>query len=286
MANDRFFSIHPRKGELVILDKKKGPLVTRSMGLIDLSQATSDTKGGGVMRTIDQNVLVGPDAYEQPMREDFSTHRENIDAILKKHLPLIKGFAPSDVITYFAGIRAATYEEEFIIERSEYVQNLIHAAGIQSPGLASAPAIAEEISRITVDALQEQMEVKPNTGFNPRRRVIPHMSDLTTEEKQEIIRKNPDYGVIICRCEGISKGEIVDTIHSPIPATTIDALKRRVRPGMGRCQGGFCSPLVTQIICEETGLSPEEVTKSGEDSNLILERTHKGERSGRQHETV
>ena len=286
MANDRFFSIHPRKGELVMLDKKKGPLVTRSMGLIDLSQATSDTKGGGVMRTIDQNVLVGPDAYEQPMREDFSTHRENIDAILKKHLPLIKGFAPSDVITYFAGIRAATYEEEFIIERSEYVQNLIHAAGIQSPGLASAPAIAEEISRITVDALQEQMEVKPNTGFNPRRRVIPHMSDLTTEEKQEIIRKNPDYGVIICRCEGISKGEIVDTIHSPIPATTIDALKRRVRPGMGRCQGGFCSPLVTQIICEETGLSPEEVTKSGEDSNLILERTHKGERSGRQHETV
>ena len=286
MANDRFFSIHPRKGELVILDKKKGPLVTRSRGLIDLSQATSDTKGGGVMRTIDQNVLVGPDAYEQPMREDFSTHRENIDAILKKHLPLIKGFAPSDVITYFAGIRAATYEEEFIIERSEYVQNLIHAAGIQSPGLASAPAIAEEISRITVDALQEQMEVKPNTGFNPRRRVIPHMSDLTTEEKQEIIRKNPDYGVIICRCEGISKGEIVDTIHSPIPATTIDALKRRVRPGMGRCQGGFCSPLVTQIICEETGLSPEEVTKSGEDSNLILERTHKGERSGRQHETV
>lgn len=286
MANDRFFSIHPRKGELVILDKKKGPLVTRSMGLIDLSQATSDTKGGGVMRTIDQNVLVGPDAYEQPMREDFSTHRENIDAILKKHLPLIKGFAPSDVITYFAGIRAATYEEEFIIERSEYVQNLIHAAGIQSPGLASAPAIAEEISRITVDALKEQMEVKPNTGFNPHRRVIPHMSDLTTEEKQEIIQKNPDYGVIICRCEGISKGEIVDTIHSPIPATTIDALKRRVRPGMGRCQGGFCSPLVTQIICEETGLSPEEATKSGEDSNLILERTHKGERSGHQHETV
>lgn len=286
MANDRFFSIHPRKGELVILDKKKGPLVTRSMGLIDLSQATSDTKGGGVMRTIDQNVLVGPDAYEQPMREDFSTHRENIDAILKKHLPLIKGFAPADVITYFAGIRAATYEEEFIIERSEYVQNLIHAAGIQSPGLASAPAIAEEISRITVDALKEQMEVKPNTGFNPHRRVIPHMSDLTTEEKQEIIQKNPDYGVIICRCEGISKGEIVDTIHSPIPATTIDALKRRVRPGMGRCQGGFCSPLVTQIICEETGLSPEEVTKSGEDSNLILERTHKGERSGHHHETV
>ena len=271
MANDRFFSIHPRKGELVILDKKKGPLVTRSMGLIDLSQATSDTKGGGVMRTIDQNVLVGPDAYEQPMREDFSTHRENIDAILKKHLPLIKGFAPSDVIPYFAGIRAATYEEEFIIERSEYVQNLIHAAGIQSPGLASAPAIAEEISRITVDALQEQMEVKPNTGFNPRRRVIPHMSDLTTEEKQEIIRKNPDYGVIICRCEGISKGEIVDTIHSPIPATTIDALKRRVRPGMGRCQGGFCSPRIAAILARELNIPLTAVLQDGEGTEILTE---------------
>lgn len=288
MANDRFFSIHPRKGELVILDKKKGPLVTRSMGLVDLTQAASDTKGGGVMRTIDQNVLVGPDAYEQPLREDFSTHRENIDTILQKHLPLIKGFTPADVITYFAGIRASTYEEEFIIERSESVPNLVHAAGIQSPGLASAPAIAEEIANITVGALKERMEVKPNATFNPRRRIVPHMSGLTTEEKQEVIRKNPDYGVIVCRCEGISKGEIVDTIHSPIPAISIDALKRRVRPGMGRCQGGFCSPLVTQIICEETGLSPEEITRSGADSNLILERTHKGvqERNGYQHETV
>ena len=272
MADDRFFTIHPRKGHLAILDKKQGPLVQRSMGLIGLSQAFSDTKGGGVMRTIDGNVLVGPDAFEQPYREDFSTKRENVDAMLNKHLPLIKGFSKADVITYFAGVRAATYEEEFIVEGSERVENLIHAAGIQSPGLASAPAIAEDITKITVDRLSKVMEVKKNDSFNPRRRVTPVMAKLSLEEKQAAIAANPDYGIVVCRCEGISRGEIIDAINSPVPATSIDAIKRRVRPGMGRCQGGFCMPLVTGIICEQTGMKPSEVTKSGEGSELLFEK--------------
>ena len=272
MADDRFFTIHPRKGHLAILDKKQGPLVQRSMGLIGLSQAFSDTKGGGVMRTIDGNVLVGPDAFEQPYREDFSTKRENIDKMLDKHLPLIKGFSKADVITYFAGVRAATYEEEFIIEGSERVQNLIHAAGIQSPGLASAPAIAEEITKITIDRLSKVMDVHKNDKFNPRRRVTPVMAKLSLEEKQAAIEKNPDYGIVVCRCEGISRGEIIDAINSPIPATSIDAIKRRIRPGMGRCQGGVCMPLITGIICEQTGMKPSEVTKSGEGSQLLFEK--------------
>ena len=272
MADDRFFTIHPRKGHLAILDKKQGPLVQRSMGLIGLSQAFSDTKGGGVMRTIDGNVLVGPDAFEQPYREDFSTKRENVDAMLNKHLPLIKGFSKADVITYFAGVRAATYEEEFIVEGSERVENLIHAAGIQSPGLASAPAIAEDITKITVERLSKVMEVKKNDSFNPRRRVTPVMAKLSLEEKQAAIAANPDYGIVVCRCEGISRGEIIDAINSPVPATSIDAIKRRVRPGMGRCQGGFCMPLVTGIICEQTGMNPSEVTKSGEGSELLFEK--------------
>lgn len=276
MANDKFFSIHPRKGELVILDKKKGHLVTRSMGLIGFDAITSDTKGGGVMRTIDGNVLVGPDAYEIPEREDFSTHAENIDAICRKHLPLIKGFNKGDVITYFAGVRAATYEEEFIIERSDYVPNLVHAAGIQSPGLASAPAIAERIVQISVEALAPYVEIHKNEKFNPIRRRTPKMAALSFEEKQRVIRENPDYGVIVCRCEEISKGEIIDAVNSPIPALSVDAIKRRVRPGMGRCQGGFCSPLVTSIICEQTGMTPEEVTKSGGDSAVLLGKTDKG----------
>lgn len=270
MADDKFFTIHPRKGECAILDKKKGALVTRSMGLIDISMASSDTKGGGVMRTIDNNVLVGPDAYEQPLREDFTTNRDHLDVLLSKHLPLIKGFSKADVITYFSGIRASTYEEEFIIEKSEHVGNLIHAAGIQSPGLASAPAIAERIREITVEVLSGVMQVVPNEQFNPRRRVSPVMAKLSLTEKQAAIKANPDYGIVICRCEGISKGEIIDTINSPLPAVSVDAVKRRSRPGMGRCQGGFCSPLVMQIICEQTGMQACEVTKNGEGSNIVF----------------
>lgn len=276
MADDKFFSIHPRKGEIVILDKKKGLDVTRSMGLVSPDMIKSTSKGGGVMRTIDNNVLVGPDAYEQPLKEDFSTHRENIQAVMDKHLKLIKTFQPSDAITYFSGIRACTYEEEFVIERSEYVKNLIHAAGIQSPGFASAPAIAEEIRKITVDVLSECMQVVPNDKFNPCRRKTPHLDRLSFEEKQKVIKKNPDYGVIVCRCEEISRGEIIDAINSPLPATSVDAIKRRIRPGMGRCQGGFCAPFVTNIICEQTGLTPDQITKSGGDSNLLFEKTPKG----------
>jgi len=269
MADDRFFTIHPRKGECAILDKKKGELVTRSMGLVGLKQAFADTKGGGVMRTIDGNVLVGPDAYEQPFREDFSTNRENIDAVLTKHLPLIKGFQKGDAITYFSGIRASNYEEEFVIEKSEHIANLIHAAAIQSPGLVAAPAIAEKISGITRQVLEREMLVVPNERFNPRRRQTPVMAKLTLEERREVIRGNPDYGIVVCRCEGISRGEIIDTVNSPVPAMTIDAVKRRIRPGMGRCQGGFCSPLVLQIICEQKGIKPSEVTKNGGDSYVL-----------------
>lgn len=277
MANDRFFSIHPRKGELVILDKKKGGLLHTSLSLVGAQQLKSDTKGGGIMPTIDGNVLVGPDAYEQPWREEYSTNAEHVDAILKKHLPLIKGLGPQDVITYFSGIRAATYEEDFIVEKSRYVKNLIHAAGIQSPGLASAPAIAEDVARMAAEHLAREMEVRPNAAFDPIRKKRPELSGMSFAQKQAVIQKNPDYGVIVCRCEGISRGEIIDAINSPVPALTLDAIKRRVRPGMGRCQGGFCAPLVAGLIAEQMGGGAEAVQKSGGDSPVLLEKTPKGD---------
>ncbi|MCL2513514.1 MAG: NAD(P)/FAD-dependent oxidoreductase [Oscillospiraceae bacterium] len=276
MAGDQFFSIHPRKGEIVILDKKKGHIPRASMGMLKLSLLTSDSKGGGLMPTADGNVLVGPDAYEIPEREDFSTNKENIDKILKTHLNLVKGLEPSDAIAYLAGIRAPTYEEEFVIEKSEYIKNLVHAAGIQSPGLASAPAIAEDIAKFAVEILSGEMQVLPNEKYNPNRIHKPAIAGLPIEEKQKIIKQNPDYGIIVCRCEEISKGEIIDAIKAPLPALSIDAVKRRVRPGMGRCQGGFCSPLVTKLISENAGISEEEITKSGGGSNLFFGKTNKG----------
>lgn len=273
MAGDQFFTIHPRKGQAAILDKKKGHLVNTVVARPSISLTKGNTKGGGLVKTIDDNILVGPDAVEQPYREDYSTDRQNIEAILKKHLPLVPGLGMGDVITYFAGIRAATYEEDFIVERSEYVNNLIHAAGIQSPGLASAPAIAEEVENIACKALRECMEVKLKANWNPIRRSIPELNKLSMEERSRLIAERPDYGVIVCRCEEISKGEIIDAVNSNIPVLSLDGIKRRVRPGMGRCQGGFCSPNVVRIIQEETGVDMLSITKKGGSSYLLKAET-------------
>ncbi|MDF2674164.1 MAG: dependent oxidoreductase [Clostridiales bacterium] len=273
MAGDQFFTIHPRKGQLVFLDKKKGALINSVVSKPSLTLIKGNTKGGGIVKTIDGNILVGPDSYEQPYREDYSTDRDNINAILEKHLPTIPGLSQADVITYCAGTRAATYEEDFIIEKSEYIENLVYAAGIQSPGLASAPAIAQDIEKIACFILSKQMDIKLNPDYKPYRRGIPRLKDMSFEERNRLIRSNPDYGVIICRCEEVSKGEILDALNSPIPVKSLDALKRRVRPGMGRCQGGFCTPLTMKIISQHCGVNMLSITKKGDRSNIVIGET-------------
>lgn len=276
-ADDQFFTIHPRKGQILLLDKKKGMLINSVISKPSLSNAGGVTKGGGIIKTIEGNILIGPDAYEQPYREDYSTNSSNIDGLIKKHFPLIPELSPSDIITYFAGVRAATYEEDFIIETSEFVPNLIHAAGIQSPGIAAAPAIAEEIERLTCLALNKLMILKPKDNWNPIRKGIPELNKLTLEERNNYIKNRPDYGTIICRCEEISKGEILDVLRSPLPCRTVDGIKRRVRAGLGRCQGGFCTPNVIKLIQTETGLSINEITKKGNLSYLLVGETKKTE---------
>lgn len=273
MADDQFFTIHPRKGEIVILDKKQGNLINHVLGMPDFFHKSKDTKGGGLIRTIEDNILVGPDAYEQPYRENYSTDRINVNNILKKHLPIVPKLSFSDSITYFSGIRAATYEEDFLIEKSEYLENMVYAAGIQSPGLASAPAIAQDIAKITCGVLLKYMKLNKKEKWNPCRKGIPELSKLNAKERNTLIKSRPDYGNIICRCEEISKGEIIDAIHSPIPVNTVDGIKRRVRAGMGRCQGGFCMPLVIDIIREETDKDALSITKKGKGSYLLMEET-------------
>jgi glycerol-3-phosphate dehydrogenase len=273
MAGDQFFTIHPRKGEIIILDRKKGHVISHVVAKPRLLQVKSDTKGGGVNRTVDGNILVGPNAVEQPFREDYSTDRDHIELMLRRYLPLVPELSPTDLITYFAGTRPATYEEDFIIERSQYVRNLVHAAGIQSPGLASAPAIAEEVARLTVNALGEVTKVGDNPTFDGHRRGIPEPEHMTWEERDALIQRRPDYGVIVCRCEGTSKGQVVDALTSPISVTSLDAVKRRVRVGMGRCQGGFCTPQVLRIIGEQNGEQLEAITKKGGDSFILAAET-------------
>ncbi|WP_459841500.1 FAD-dependent oxidoreductase [Fusibacter bizertensis] len=274
LAGDRFFSIHPRKGEVVLFDKKKANLVNGILGFMG-DRSSKHTKGGGIIRTYEGNILVGPNAIETFERDNYETNRVTIDEMLKLKLPQIKGLELKDDITFFTGIRASTYKEDFIIEPSRQLNNLIHVAGIQSPGFASAPAISEYVEtichRMYQDLTKEKM--KPNENFNPIRKAIPNFQELSLEERNKRIALRPEYGEIICRCEEISKGEILDALHTPIKVDTVDGVKRRVRAGMGRCQGGFCMPLVMEIIHSERDIPMDQITKKSGKSKIAVHFT-------------
>lgn len=285
MAGDRTFTIHPRKGTDIILDKKKAGYALSSYARSffaplpienrpDTKEQVGHTKGGGVMRTVDGNILVGPDAHEVPTREDYSTSIEDINNIIKKQKLAQPLLTKGDVITYFSGIRAATYEEDFVVRRGIFTHNVYEAAGIQSPGITAAPAIAKDIK----NWIKEDLNADDNPSFDPVYKHTPRLADLSDEERAKYIAKNPDYGEIVCRCEEVSKGEIIDALDSPLTVATIDGVKRRVRPGMGRCQGGFCSPLVAKIIAEHEGVAMQDVRKGDEESVVVYGNTKGGNR--------
>lgn len=288
MAGDRTFTIHPRRGTDIITDKKAGYMVSTSMekspfsilpyqnalvprgpvGRVKfiLSALHSNTKGIGLIHSIHGNMLVGPNAIETPDREDTATHREEVEAIIKIQQHIAEDLKFSDIIAYFTGVRAPTYEEDFVVRKGIFTDNILEAAGIQSPGVTASPAIAADITGWAVDYLKKTMNVGKNDSFDPVRHAPPRLNQMSAEERDSLIRKNPDYGVIVCRCEEISKGEIIDALNSPLCVPTLDAIKRRLRPGMGRCQGGFCSPLVAQIIAEHLGTALSEVKKNSMES--------------------
>lgn len=265
MAGDQFYTIHPRKGIEFILDKKARPFSVNAS--TSIYQGTKEkkhehTKGGGIIPTVDGNVLVGPTAMETPDREDFSTDAQAIEKLLLKHSKTTPSLKASDVITYFAGIRASTYEEDFVVSKGKWVDNMVHAAGIQSPGLTAAPAIALDVAKMAGEILQKELIVKPD--FKKTRKAIPVTKKLPDNERNGVIHRNNNYGVIVCRCEEVSKGEIIDALRRPLEVDTVDAIKRRVRAGMGRCQGGFCQQQIVQIIAAEKKKKLEEIYKKGE----------------------
>lgn len=277
MAEDRFYSIHPRRGTNAILDKKAGKLMGGIASWKTLKKTAGHTKGGGIVHTAHDNLLVGPDAVETFEKENFATEVSSIENNFKKQKITVGELSERDIITYFTGVRAPTFEEDFVIEKGRKTKNLIHCAGIQSPGLTTAPAVAKDVARMAAKMLSSVQPVRKNEKYNPYRKGVPRLREMPPEKRNEMIRKRPDYGVMICRCEEISKGEIMDALKSPLPVYTVDGVKKRVRPGMGRCQGGFCMPLVAQIISEVTGQPLEKVKKSGGDSYLLFGKTKAGD---------
>jgi glycerol-3-phosphate dehydrogenase len=268
-ADSQEFTIHPRKGAILLFDKKMKGYVSHQISELRLPQ-TEHTKGGGVLLTPEGNITWGPSAVEVPLKEDTSVTAEEIEAITEKFQPLFPDFPRSSVITYFAGTRAATYTEDFVIKASSTVKGFIHAAGIQSPGLTAAPAIADAVIHILQ---KEGLSLEKNSSFRAKRRNPPRFSTLSVDEKKELVEKDSRYGTVVCRCEHVTEKEIIDAIHAPLPALTVDAIKRRTRAGMGRCQGGFCGSRVASILARERGIPLETITKKGTGSPLFMGRT-------------
>ena len=230
------------------------------------SPVKTHTKGGGILHTMHDNLLIGPDAVETPERENTATDAESIARVFTKQRITMPTLTEKDIITYFTGVRAPTYEEDFIIEPGRKTKNIYHVAGIQSPGLTTAPAVAQDVA----EYVAKLFNAEKKADFDPVRKAPPHLAGMNDAERAELIRQNPDYGVIVCRCEEVSRGEILDALRSPVCVPTLDGVKKRVRPGMGRCQGGFCSPLVTKIIAEYLGVPLTEVMKSSDRSPIVF----------------
>ena len=255
MVCEPSFSITPRRGEYMLLDRSAGGIVKSTI----FQLPTKMGKGILVSPTIHGNLLLGPTAEDTDDREFTATTRGGLGAVRSASALSVKNIPYNQVITSFSGLRATGDAGDFIIREDPQVKGFIDAACIESPGLTSAPAIAEYVRDIVAGI----MPLREKADFIPTRKGIPHLAAMTAEERAELIKQRPDYGQIICRCEQISEGEIADSINRPLGATTLDGVKRRVRAGMGRCQGGFCSPKVMAMLAEKQGISIAEVKKNG-----------------------
>ena len=262
MVSKNKIRITPRRGEYLLLDKAAGAHVKSTI----FSLPSKLGKGVLVTPTIHGNLLIGPTATDMEDKEGTYTSAEGLNEVITKAGINIKNLPLRQVITSFAGLRAHEEHHEFILGEVEDVPGFFDCAGIESPGLSSCPAIGKYIA----DFMKEKMDLKEKENFVETRKSILNPAKLSIEERNELIRENSAYGNIICRCEMITEGEIIDAIHRPLGAKSLDGVKRRTRAGMGRCQGGFCSPRVMEIIARECGVPISEVTKSGGESKLIV----------------
>lgn len=261
LFGDKSFKIGARKGEYILLDNTAKGIVNHTVFTVP----TKAGKGVLVSRTVDDNILVGPTSIEEE-NYDTSIRVEGFDEIKEKANLMIKNIPYGATITSFAGVRAYCDRHDFIIEESAVCDKLFNVAGIESPGLTSAPAIGEFVAEFVA----KKFGAKKKADFNPIRRSSEFFKALSNEEKNKLIKEKPEYGKIVCRCETVTLGEVLDALRDNPKAHTIDGVKLRTRAGMGRCQGGFCSPTVFNLLMEEYGYKAEEVTKNGGKSFVII----------------
>ncbi len=263
------FTIIPRRGEYMLLDKTESKIASHTLFV------TPSEKGKGILvsPTADGNIIVGPNANLVEEKSDTSVTYEGLDEIAEGARRIVPTINLKANITSFAGVRPTPSTGDFYIQPSESIENLIHVAGIESPGLASSPAIGEYVVEILKKcglALSKRENYIPTRSKNGNFKLF---CDMTDEERSEAIKKNPAYAKMICRCENITEGDILNAIYRPIPAHTVDMVKRRTRSGMGRCQGGFCRTRVADIISRELGIPLSEVRKFTKNSKILYGKT-------------
>ena len=262
MVGDDFFTIIPRAGEYMLLDKSEGSRVRHTIFQVP----SREGKGILVTPTADGNLLVGPTAVKVATPESVQTTAEGLAMVSRLAAKSVPSVNFRQVITSFSGVRSSAHGDDFIIRPSDAAPSCIHVAAIDSPGLTSCVAIA----RYAVELLAKQgLSLNQKENWNGHRENIRAFREMSDEEKDAFIKEHPDYGKIVCRCETVSEGEIRAAIRRNPQAFDIDAVKRRTRSGMGRCQGGFCSPYVMRLIAEEQGMNMEDVTKSGPGSKPL-----------------
>lgn len=264
MVCEEKLHITARKGDYVLMDKTCGYLADHTL----FQLPTKMGKGILVTPTTHGNILVGPTATDVPDKDDVNTTADELNTAFNKALLTVPTLSRRNIITQFSGLRAHLDGDDFVIGESS-VEGFYNVAGIESPGLSCAPAIAVDIAH----QVAQKLALSEKLHFEARRKGIPQFSKLTNVEREKLIEQNPLYGKIVCRCEMVTEGEIVDSIRRPVGAKDLDGVKRRTRAGMGRCQAGFCTPRIMEIIARELGCDMQEVTKRGGDSNVVVGRT-------------
>lgn len=262
ICNDKIH-ITPRKGEYNLLDRGTEGYVKQTI----FQLPTTLGKGVLVTPTVYGNVLVGPTSTDIDDKNMNRTTRDGIIEITKKSALSMKDVPLWQTITSFAGLRAHLDTDDFILKES--AELFFDAAGIESPGLTSAPAIGEKMSKL----ISSKMNLTEKDNFNPIRKRVVHVAELPFEERQKLIAENPAYGAIVCRCEEVSEGEVIDSIRKPIGAKSLDGVKRRTRACAGRCQAGFCTPRIMELLAQELKLDMTKVRKNDGESNFVFEKT-------------
>ncbi len=268
MVAEHYFEIKARKGNYFVMD-----LSERDIMRTVIFQCPSE-KGKGVLvaPTVHGNILVGPDSEFVDEKYDNATDAERLRYIRQTSLSTTKDIDFSKVIRTFAGLRATSSTGDFIIEHVKGTRGLINVAGYESPGLSSIPAVAKDVVEILRGLEGELVE---NENYNPRRRKVVRFNELSEAEKEAKIKEDAKYARVICRCETITEAEIVDCIHRNVGAKTVKGVKKRVRPGAGRCQGGFCSPRVQEIIARELGVDMLDVPYDNTEAYILTEDMNK-----------